>query len=108
MDVFTVESLWKVEVDLQRRKLPQAPNCIHQLDINLRPIKRGLAGDGLVPDIFALQHILKRLDGVDPLLFTTHKILAIVRIPRRKLRLELIEAKIFQYIQGKIQATTNL
>src|SRR5207302_1430737 len=73
----------------------------------LRPIKRGLARNGLVLDILALEHILKRLDGVDPLLFTTHKILAIVRIPRRKLRLEFVEAKIFQYIQGKIQATAN-
>src|ERR1035437_6027604 len=80
-DVLKAEALWQVEVDLDRRKLPQPPDRVHQLDIDLWPVKRRLARNGFVLDVLALQHIFERFGGVDPLLFAAHKILAVVRIP---------------------------
>jgi hypothetical protein len=67
---------------------------IHQLDINLRPVKRGFARNGLVFNIHALENTLKRCRRHVPLVFAADVTLAIIRIPNGKLGLELVEAKI--------------
>ncbi len=80
-NILQPEALRQVEVELHRRELPQPSNRVHQLDINLRTVKRRLAGHGLVLDILPFQHLLERLGGVDPLLFAAHEILPVVGIP---------------------------
>ena len=43
-----------------------------------------------------------------PLLFAAHKILASFGIPGRKLGLELVEAKILQHVERKLEAAGDL
>src|SRR5208337_1375665 len=106
--VLQAEALRQVEVDLYRRKLPQPSERVYHLDVNLRSVERRLARDGLVLDIPAFQHVLQRLGSVNPLLFTAHEILAVLGIPRRKLGLELVEAKILEHIQSELETVANL
>ena len=50
-DVFQAEALRQIEIELHRGELPQAPDGVHQLDVDLRTVERGFAGDGLVFDV---------------------------------------------------------
>ena len=50
-DVFQSEALRQIEIELHGGKLPQAPDGIHQLDVDLRAVERGFARDGLVFDV---------------------------------------------------------
>ena len=93
-DIFQFEALRQIEIELDRGKLPQTPDRIHQLDINLRPVKRRFARNGLVLDLHSLEDTLKRCRRHIPLVFAADVTLAIVRIPNGKLGLELVEAKI--------------
>src|SRR3984885_3889803 len=106
--IFQAKALGQVEVELHRRKLPQAPDRIHQLDVDLGTIERSLAGNRLVLDAPLFQHLFERLSRVDPLFFAADEILAVVGIPGRELGLELVETKIFQHVQGEFEATSNL
>src|ERR1700675_4924094 len=86
--VFEIEALRQVEVELHGRELPQAPDGVDQLDVDLRAIERGFSGDGLVFDVQQLQNFLERVGRHIPLLFTADKALAVVWIPSGKLGLE--------------------
>ena len=46
--VLELEARRQVEVELHGRELPQPAQHIHQLDVDLGPVERGFAGDGLV------------------------------------------------------------
>src|SRR5262249_47892670 len=41
-DVFKAEPLRQIEINLNRRKLPQSFDRVHDLEIDLRPVKRRL------------------------------------------------------------------
>src|SRR5208282_2263228 len=103
-NVFEAEALRQVEVELHRRQLPQAADRVYQLDVDLRPVEGGFAGDGFVFDVARLQHLLQRLRRVVPLFFAANKILAIVGVPGGELGLKLVEAKILQHIESELEA----
>ena len=65
-DIFQSEALRQVEVELHGRKLPQTPNRIHQLHIDLRSVKRRLARDRLVRNAASIQHFLERVVAPSP------------------------------------------
>ena len=54
--VLQLKSRRQVEVELHCRELPQTPQHIHQLDIDLRPVERRFAGNRLVRNSLRLQH----------------------------------------------------
>jgi hypothetical protein len=87
--------LRQVEIELHGRELPEPPNGIDQLDVDLRSVERGFARNYLVFDIQSLQNIFKRGARHVPLLFASDETLAIIRIPRGKLGLKLVEAEVF-------------
>src|ERR1700746_686247 len=96
--VLQPKALRQVKVKLHSRKLPKSADCIDEFDINLRPIKSGFAWHGFVFNIHALEYRFERTSRVVPLIFATDEILAVNRVPCRKLSLELVEAEIFQHI----------
>ena len=59
-DILQPEALGQVEVELHGGELPQAADGVHQLDVDLRPVERGFAGNQLVRDAAPLQNILQR------------------------------------------------
>ena len=107
-DIFKIKPLRQVEIELHGRKLPQPPDRIHQLDIDLRTVKCRLARNYLVLDIQFLQNFFKRARRLIPLLFTADEVLAVIRIPGRKLGLELVEAKIPQHVARELHAIGDL
>src|SRR6202023_681497 len=102
--VFEIETLRQVEVELHGRELPQAPDGIDQLDIDLRSVKRGLARNRLVLDVQLFQHFFERAGRHIPLVFTSDKALAVVWIPGGKFGLEFIKAEVFQHVAGELHA----
>jgi hypothetical protein len=53
--VLKLEARRQIEVELHRRKLPQASENVDELDVDLRAVERGFAGDGLVRNALAFQ-----------------------------------------------------
>ena len=106
-DVLQAEALREVEVELHSRELPQAADCVHPPDVDLRAVKCRFARDDRVFDLFFFQNLFERIGGSFPLIVAADKILAIIRIPGGKLSLKLIETEILQHIQRKIQASRD-
>src|SRR5438132_4572013 len=106
--LFRSKALRQVEVELNGRELPQASDRIHQLDIDFRPVERGLPGDYLVLNIQPLQNVFERAGRHVPLLFASDKILTIVRVPGGKLGLELVKTEIPEHVAGELQTIGNL
>src|SRR5438270_11646848 len=98
----------QVEVKLHGRKLPKPANRIHQFDVNLRPVKSGFARHGFIFNIQTLEYDFERTSRQVPLLLATDEILAVNRVPRRKLSLELVEPEILQHVISKLDAACNL
>src|SRR5438309_2851765 len=92
--VLQPKALRQVEVKLHGRKLPKPANRIHQFDVNLRPVKSGFARHGFIFNIQTLEYDFERTSRQVPLLLATDEILAVNRVPRRKLSLELVEPEI--------------
>src|SRR5690242_2576433 len=95
-DVLQTKPCRKIKVELHRRKLPQSADRIDQLDIDLWSVERRFARDRLVRNAASIEHFLERVLCGVPLLIAAGKALAIVRLPRRKLDLELVETKRIQ------------
>src|SRR5512144_3077691 len=87
-DILEFEALRQVEVELHRGKLPEAPDRVDELDVDLRPVERGLAGDGAVRNVDLLQALLERVLRHRPLRVRADEALAVVWIPGRELDLE--------------------
>ena len=105
--IFEAKAGGQVEVELHGRKLPQAPNRVHQLDVNLRPIKGRFAGDRLVLDVQPLQNFFERRRRGVPLIFRSHEACLVRGIPCRKLGDKFVEAEIFQHIARELNAIGN-
>src|SRR5213080_1349226 len=106
--VLQAKALRQVEVKLHGRKLPKPADRIHQLDVNLRPVKSGFARHGFIFNIQTLEYGFERTSRQVPLLLATDEILAVNRVPRRKLSLELVEPEILQHVISKLDAACNL
>src|SRR5579859_7104683 len=107
-DVLQSKALRQIEIELHGRELPQTANRVHQLEIDLWTVERRLAWNRLVLDPERLQHLFQRLRGMSPLLLAAHKIFPVLRIPRRKLGLKLVESKMLQHVEPKLQASFDL
>ncbi len=107
-DVFQVEALRQVEVELNGRKLPQAADGVHQLDVNLGPVERGFAGDQLVLDAHALHAVVERAHGHVPVGVATLVMLAVLRVPGGKLDLVLVETEVAQHVERELHTAGNL
>src|SRR5271157_1793513 len=107
-DILQREALRQGEVELHGRELPQAADRVHQLDVDLRPVERGLAGDQLVLDVAPLQRLLQRALSQLPLIVAAGIGLAVVRVPGRELHLVLLEAVGAQHGQREVNAADHL
>ena len=56
--VLQAEARWQVEIELDGRELPQTPDGVDQLDVDLRTVEGGLAGNRLVGDLALFQNFL--------------------------------------------------
>ena len=65
-DVLELEARGKVEVELNRRELPEAAENVDELDVDFGAVEGGFAGDGLVGDALGLEHIVERAAGAVP------------------------------------------
>src|SRR5579863_5957923 len=102
--VFKTEAGGQVEVDLHRGELPEAAQDIDEFDVDLGAVERGLAGNGCVLDALAVERALQPGDGDGPVFVGTRVVGTVVRIPRRKLDLEFVEAEGAQRGFGKVYA----
>jgi hypothetical protein len=59
-DVVQVEALGQVEVDLHRAELPAAAERVLQVELDLRPVERALAGRDLVLEALGLDAVDER------------------------------------------------
>src|SRR5271167_4626722 len=107
-DVLQPETLRQGEIELHGRELPQAADRVYQLDVDLRPVERGLTGDQLVLNVAPLQCQLKRALCQLPLIVVSGIGLAVVRVPRRKFHLEPLEAVGVQDRQREVNAADDL
>ena len=107
-DVFEAEALRQVEVELHGRKLPEAADGVHQLDVDFRPVECGLAGDELVGNAALAEHLLQRVLRRLPLLFAADVVAAVVGVPGGELDLELGESVGIQHGLGKVDAADDL
>jgi hypothetical protein len=103
-DVFELEARGKVEVELNRGKLPEAAEDVDELDVDFGAVEGGFAGDGLVLDAFRLEHVVERANGEVPVFVGAGVVGAVVRVPGRELDLELGEAEGFEDGLGEVDA----
>src|SRR5215469_1357344 len=103
-DIFELETLRQVEVELDRAKLPRPANGVHQFDVDLGAIERGFAGDGFVGNLQLFQCTLQRGDRQLPFLIAAQEVLLVVGIPDAEFHVELIEAERLQDRERKLHA----
>src|SRR2546430_7685639 len=103
-NIVQTKSLWQVEIELNRRKLPRTADGIDQLHVNLRTVESGFTRHHLVFNISTLQRVLQRAVAQVPLLLGAEKILVVFGIPGGKFSLILVKAEIFENLQGEIHA----
>ena len=66
-NVFEVEPAGQSEIELNRRKLPQTADGIHQFHVDLRAIKRGFIGHDFHFEVQALRRLAQSVFSQLPL-----------------------------------------
>src|SRR5579885_28716 len=107
-DVLKLEALRQVEVPLHGAELPQATDGVLDLEVNLRPVERGLALDALVIDAALVESLGQRRLGVRPALFRAEPLLRGVAAFDRKLEADFVEAEGSEHVNDKINAVADL
>src|SRR5688500_20386323 len=83
--VFQLEALGKLKIELDRGALPETPDGVPELHVNLWPVEGAPASVDPVRNLFALEGALVRVLGLIP----RRVIAQLLRRPRRYLELEL-------------------
>src|SRR5580692_1110384 len=103
-DIFEAETRWQVEIELHGGELPGAANGVDELDVDFGTIERGFAGDGFIGDVELLHRLGERGGGTVPVFGLAGVIFWMRGVPIGEFDFEFVEAKIFHYGEGEIDA----
>ena len=104
-DVLEVEPLGVVEVGLDRRQLPRTSDRVAHVDVDLRPVERGVAVLDAVRQAVRVERLAERLGGVVPDLVAAD---VLVRILGRQVEREVVEAERPQHRQDEVEQAGDL
>src|SRR5712692_10079350 len=107
-DVLQFESFRQIEIPLHRSELPQTPNRIFDLEIDLRTIERRFAFHALVINAARIQTRGQRAFGLRPIFFLAQIELTGVASLDRQLEFDLFKSERLQNLVSEVNTVINL
>src|SRR5467141_176084 len=103
-NVFKAEASGKIEIELDGGELPGTADGVDELDVDFRAVKSAFALNRLVRDIEPLQGVGQDGGGAAPVFGLALVIFRMRSVPIGELDLKFVEAKVFHYREGEIDA----
>ena len=103
-DVFETETRGQVEIELDSGELPRAADGVDELDVDFGAVECGFASDSFIRNVELLHGFGKRGRGTLPVFRFAGVIFRVRGVPIGKLDFEFVEAEIFHYGEGEIDA----
>src|SRR5688572_4340769 len=102
--IFQLETLRKLKIELDRRALPETPEGVPELHVNLWSVEGAAASVDAVRNLFALERTLERLLGPIP----GRVVPQLLRRPRRDFEVQLEPEVLSDETLDLIEAEKNL